>query len=50
MVAPPNRDAGLLLSPRSPSRGNVAVAAWIAFATALVIGIVQLNGWATPHG
>jgi tryptophan-rich sensory protein len=26
------------------------VAAWIAFATALVIGLVQLNGWATPHG
>ncbi len=25
------------------------VAAWIAFATALVIGLVQLNGWATPH-
>jgi tryptophan-rich sensory protein len=26
------------------------VAAWIAFATALVIGLVQLNGWATPNG
>ncbi len=25
------------------------VAVWIAFATALVIGLVQLNGWATPH-
>jgi hypothetical protein len=25
------------------------VAAWIAFATALVIGLVRLNGWATPH-
>ncbi len=25
------------------------VAAWVAFATALVIGLVQLNGWATPH-
>ncbi len=24
-----------------------AVAAWIIFATALVIGLVQLNGWAT---
>jgi len=26
------------------------VAAWIVFATALVIALVQLNGWATPHG
>jgi tryptophan-rich sensory protein len=38
---------------RSESRSATllvgCVAAWIAFATALVIGLVQLNGWATPH-
>ena len=45
--------AWLIARLRSESRAAAmligCVAAWIAFATALVIGLVQLNGWATPH-
>ncbi len=43
----------LMMRLRSESRPATlligCVAVWIAFATALVIGLVQLNGWATPH-
>lgn len=39
----------LQLRPHAPTAALLvsAVAIWIAFATALVIGLVQLNGWAT---
>jgi tryptophan-rich sensory protein len=37
------------LLPRSATAALLvgAVAVWIVFATALVFGLVQLNGWAT---
>jgi len=45
--------AWLMSRLRSESRAATlfvgCVATWIAFATALVIALIQLNGWATPH-